>query len=485
MLGLREAPFRGLLRQAQPNLVDGGPVKNRSLDELWTAVDELQTGLIRAAIGPGTIRNKAIKPKSVYANTIDVSDLQSVNAKTGNLSVTGSITMTTAGSFSAGQTAYDTGVGWWLDYNAGTPRFSLGNSGGNKITWQGTTLAITGTIEATGGHIGGWTIGATDLTGSAGVIGLASSGSVRIWSGNATPSAAPFQVDSGGNLTATAGAIGGWTIDSTSGLKLGTGASTRGISTGSTAFYAGSATPSSAPFNVTTAGALTAQSGTIGGITINSTSLSSTGWSLTNAGVMTSTSGTIGGLTIGASSLTIPAGKSLVNADGDTWDSTGITLVSAGSFGDTIKWKVSGTERGSIYANSTNLYLQYGQTGSGGASISLDGTNWHLIGVGAAQLESTGNNIKSTGGYYPGSGVTQQTTNVLQGSNSVIGVTLGDAAGANSFTVVDNAAQVQFSVTSNGAFTSPDADATSLGTYAGRIPWYVAGNLRYIPYYNA
>ena len=33
----------------------------------------------------------------------------------------------TADHIGAGQTAYDTGIGWWLEYNAGTPRFSIGN----------------------------------------------------------------------------------------------------------------------------------------------------------------------------------------------------------------------------------------------------------------------------------------------------------------------------------------------------------------------
>lgn len=88
----------------------------------------------------------------------------------------GAVTIATNGSLSSGQTDYDTGTGFWMGNVSGTTKFSLGNSGGNKMTWNGTTLAITGSITATTGTIGGWTIGSTTLTGggvtldSAGII---------------------------------------------------------------------------------------------------------------------------------------------------------------------------------------------------------------------------------------------------------------------------------------------------------------------------
>ena len=66
--------------------------------------------------------------------------------------------------------------------------------------------------------------------------------------------AGDFEGNSGtfrGTLSATSGSIGGWTIGATS-LTAGTGASTVGLDSGGTnpAFYAGSATPTSAPFQV-------------------------------------------------------------------------------------------------------------------------------------------------------------------------------------------------------------------------------------------
>ncbi len=100
----------------------------------------------------------------IYADYISVASLAAIVIYTGALTVSGSMAVGTGGDIHSGQTAYDTGTGYWLDYNAGTPRFSLGNSAGNKLTWDGTTLAVTGTLTATVGTIGGWTIGATTIS---------------------------------------------------------------------------------------------------------------------------------------------------------------------------------------------------------------------------------------------------------------------------------------------------------------------------------
>ena len=90
----------------------------------------------------------------------------------------GAVTVATNGSISSGQTAYDTGTGFWMGNVSGTTKFSLGNSAGNKMTWDGSSLSITGNISATTGSIGGWTIGATTLTGG-GVTLDSSTGSIN------------------------------------------------------------------------------------------------------------------------------------------------------------------------------------------------------------------------------------------------------------------------------------------------------------------
>lgn len=111
------------------------------------------------------------------------------------------------------------GVGTFA--NSNTPLYidSAGNfSLGAGLTWNTTTLAITGTVTATSGHIGGWTIGSTTISAnnaildSAGQLSLGTSNDVvflsatdatyRLWIGNVTASAAAFSVTKTGHIFA-------------------------------------------------------------------------------------------------------------------------------------------------------------------------------------------------------------------------------------------------------------------------------------------
>lgn len=67
-----------------------------------------------------------------------------------------------------------------------------------------------------------------------------------------------------GTITATAGSIGGWTIGSGL-LSAGSGSDAVGLAPGSYPFYAGNTTAASAPFRVSKAGALTATAATLTG----------------------------------------------------------------------------------------------------------------------------------------------------------------------------------------------------------------------------
>ena len=61
----------------------------------------------------------------------------------GGMITTGYITLSTAGNIKSGQTAYNTGTGFWLGNDGGTPKFSIGD-GTNKITFDGTNIEIAG-----------------------------------------------------------------------------------------------------------------------------------------------------------------------------------------------------------------------------------------------------------------------------------------------------------------------------------------------------
>ena len=121
------------------------------------------------------------------------------------------------GSIRLGATGFDEGNGFWVGRNAeSTPAYwlFLGSSTGNKLTWSDGVLDITGTIHATLGEIGGWSIGATSLYsgGDASRVELSSAGTHAIWAGATYPADAPFSVTHYGELKASAGTIGGWTL---------------------------------------------------------------------------------------------------------------------------------------------------------------------------------------------------------------------------------------------------------------------------------
>lgn len=78
-----------------------------------------------------------------------------------------------------------------------------------KATTDG-TLTLTGSINATGGKIGGYNIGDTMLYN--GEVGMSGTGGISFWAGSETASNAPFKVTNTGELTASKGVIGGLTM---------------------------------------------------------------------------------------------------------------------------------------------------------------------------------------------------------------------------------------------------------------------------------
>lgn len=191
------------------------------------------------------------------------------------------------GFLRSGQTAYNTGIGWFLE-GRGTPRFSIGNGpSGNRMTWDGTTLTVSGSLSASTIDIGGAdaTSFHVDIDGN-------------MWLGAAVFNIAtnPFAVSNAGVLRAVSGTIGGFTLGTTTlsatnltltsgaantaNISVGTGADLAGMNSGNAgtdiAFWAGDtfANRATADFTVTLAGAVTASSMTITGGSISGTPIS-------------------------------------------------------------------------------------------------------------------------------------------------------------------------------------------------------------------
>lgn len=227
----------------------------------------------------------------------------------------------------SGYRIHSGGIEGW---NGATKNFCLDGATG---TLYAVNACITGTVCATTGVIGGWTVAAGSLSaGNAalcctgvGVFGTGNDVAVvsaadacyRIWTGHATAACAPFRVTKAGvltacggcfngQITAASGNIGGWLIGATLlGNCCAVLSSCGFIHLGDTCggcdivrmdamdaiyrLWAGHTTAASAPFRVTKAGALTATSATICGA-VTATSGAIGGWGIA-AGVICSAGG--------------------------------------------------------------------------------------------------------------------------------------------------------------------------------------------------
>ena len=164
-----------------------------------------------------------------------------------------------------------------LNVEIGTPGVAFNSFGLNAYNNTANTFSIdantgnvtmTGTITATDGLIGGFTIDETEgLYAGTGATRVQMKAGVGFWAGATAQVDAPFSVSQAGALKATSGLIGGFTIDETEGLYAGCN-STRVQMKAGAGFWAGATAQVDAPFSVNQAGCLKAESGLIAGWTV-------------------------------------------------------------------------------------------------------------------------------------------------------------------------------------------------------------------------
>jgi hypothetical protein len=160
------------------------------------------------------------------ANNADVT-LSAVNS---TLVVTGGgITLSGGGAIKGGQTAYNTGTGFFLGFSGTKYKFSIGDASSNFLTWDGTGLAIAGSISGAS---------SIDITGTA-KFGGATSQSGFTWAGvfNASGAsnggvvafaAANYAINGNGTANGATGVWGAGTGSTSNGV-LGTGDSGKGV----------------------------------------------------------------------------------------------------------------------------------------------------------------------------------------------------------------------------------------------------------------
>lgn len=253
------------------------------------------------AINAESITTNMLSANSITAEKIMADALKSRNYVTGE---SGSFLNLADGSFDSKYLKWDnagkviandiTVAGGSINVN---DKFIVNNDG--IATLQGAT--VVGNITAESGKIGKFNLdnlalvtGDTDVT----CAGLGGS-SQAFWAGSLTIDDAPYRVgydgklyasdaNIAGEITATSGKIGKYTIDDY--LITGSGSTCTGMG-GNQAFWAGSDSSNNAPFHVSYDGSLYASKANISGV-INSTEGSIGGWNIVKNSINSSYSNT-------------------------------------------------------------------------------------------------------------------------------------------------------------------------------------------------
>lgn len=467
-------------------------------DGALTATSATITGAINAT--SGSILNTMAIGNAGTAGTLT---LGYANA----LTLTGG---TAAGSIKGGQSDYNTGTGFFLGYSGGY-KFSIGNPAADNLTWNGSNLSISGNLTLTGitidrsGKI--YTTGKTYGTSTAGYILDYNAGTPVMELSNAARSAylqwTGADLIIRGNITADAGYIGGatgWTI-TTGKMYSGSGVSFTGVLGGTgTSFFAGATdnAGTSAKFSVTAAGAISATSGTIGGITLGTTKihtgvgtfnsadtgfyvdssgqfslenkLSWNGTTLTLQGNLTADSGTFNGNilmhstagSIYSGTISGSGSTAVITGDGYILNNTGLSFYDGGVSKTSI---VAAT--GALTTTSASI---------GGWTVDSS-TIQKTVNTGTLKLDSvsTTPSIVTVGGATT-AGLTASTTDPGDPSETILFVGATNYAGRATapFRVTTGGALTATSATITGAITATSGfftgpvNATS-GTFAGNI----------------
>lgn len=379
----------------------------------------------------------------LYANGVAVMEVTE-----SGLNVIGSITANT-GTLSSmtitGRLYFGGNGSYYIDPNYNDGSYYI-NIPGLRVD-DASGAVFSGRLSAPSGTIGGFTITTTAIYKTKTSYSSTTAG-VYIGTDGIGLGAGTFYVTSAGALTAKSGTIGGFTIGSTSIYKTKTSYSstTAGVYVGTDGIGLGAGT-----FYVTSAGALTAKSGTIGGFTIGTSSIykTKTSYSSTTAGVYLGTDGI--GLGAGTFYVTSTGALTATNAN-----ITGTVNATSGTFNEV-------TITGSVYFNEDHEYYLNPNYGNGSWYIYLpnfrvDDTSAYFSGT----LQSPGGTI---GGFTISTNKIYKTKTSY--SSSTAGVYIGtDGIGLGAGT---------FYVTSAGAVTASNVKITG-----GSIALGASNNQNYL-----
>jgi hypothetical protein len=125
-----------------PKLAAGAVTANEIAANTIVANNIAAGAITTAKIAASAITTTELAAAAVTASKISVGQLSAIAADLGGITA-GTIALNSSGHIRSGQTDFNTGIGFFLGWSGGVPKFSIGNPNGFYLTWDGTsTLSI-------------------------------------------------------------------------------------------------------------------------------------------------------------------------------------------------------------------------------------------------------------------------------------------------------------------------------------------------------
>ena len=335
-------------------------------------------GVFIGNAGDGTYDFRAGNPAGQYIDW---------DGSLGQLSITGNIVMGATNSISGGQTAYNTGTGFWMGWDSssgGSYKLSIGNPAGDYLYWDGSNLTIHGSTSLVG------TLPWSSITNDGhkpaddATVGA-------IWGTNLTNIPAPLGTAGAAGLYLNANYMGYWN-----------GSQYASYIDSSGDFYFKGDSNSSIDWNITTPSTLTIKGSMVLG-SINNVSISSVPNSTaTDISLLeyvhnlafTATNATT--VSWGSGTITMSNGRTFSISAGDTGTMSALNYIYLDPATSTTVLQKTTTASTAMGANK--ILLATAQNGSGQSTFQVYGGAGGLK-VGSGQINIANNNWTYSGAF--------------------------------------------------------------------------------------
>jgi hypothetical protein len=166
----------------RPNGTQSSAVWGASFNITWYATDPTPSSTNSLYQADGVYDGTNTVWSTPYISSLKVGTLSAITVNTGALTVQNTLTMSTTGSILGGQTAYNTGTGFFLGYSGAAYKFSIGDSTTN-MKWDGSAFTLTNAV------LQGYSSGSNSNYFK---IGSSSSGNLMYLQGQVAPIGAPL-----------------------------------------------------------------------------------------------------------------------------------------------------------------------------------------------------------------------------------------------------------------------------------------------------